>query len=284
MDAGGTVNWGRITLRGSECRVVRAAEPVPPAAVAAPSAAAPRPAIEGTVRGATIARVAQWCGVAPEDLRITFAPEDDDILNLPVAGRTLEVRAAGDSDRLPIAIALYAGDRTVASKTIRTSVEVRRTVLVTASAQHRGDTIRDEDVTEESRWVGPTVKAASREQAIGATVQGRLDARAVVTEDDVAPSVVVRKGEIVSIRCISGSIVLATRGRAMGPGRTGELAQFQSLDGSKRTFFARIDGKGRAIVSAGDAIPADGGAARVVSFPIRARRATPMSRALEALR
>src|SRR5256885_16613338 len=91
---GKRINWGRITLRGSSCAVLAAgpAEPRAPAPRAVESAAPPVP---GTIRAGVAARIAQILGVTAADLKLTFAPEDDSLLDTPGAGRTVEIRATG---------------------------------------------------------------------------------------------------------------------------------------------------------------------------------------------
>jgi len=66
--------------------------------------------------------------------------------------------------------------------------------------------------------------------------------------DDVAPATTVSKGDIVMIRCVSGSVALTTRGRAMADGCDGDIVEFQALD-SKRVFRARMSGRGCAVIS-----------------------------------
>jgi len=130
-------------------------------------------------------------------------------------------------------------------------------------------------MSEKSR-VQPASAEADRTDSFKPAYRGLMVL--VVMAEAVAPTVAVAKGDIVAIRCISGTVVLSTRARAMATGRDGELVQFQALD-SKRTFFARMDGKGHATVVAGDAVPADS------RRPVPARPApTLQSRALEAVR
>jgi flagella basal body P-ring formation protein FlgA len=271
------VNWGRLSLRGSACLILSGQTAPRPAA--APEPKAPAPVGPDTVRAAVIARAAQLMGVGPDDLKLAFDPADDEFLNLSTRGRTLEAHVAGNSDRLPLALTLFEGNRTVASRTIRVGVQVRRQVLVARAPKKKGEPIGPDDLYPESRWLGPTAAPASADQAQGASAQSRISTGDVVMTDDVAPTVAVNKGDIVAIRCISGSVVLSTRARALASAKDGELVQFQAVD-SKRTFFARMDGKGHATVTAGDAIPVDSG-----RTPARPQRIAPPSlSAMESIR
>lgn len=285
LDAKTRVNWGRITLRGSSCSLASGPARAPhnhvQIKIVEPAPVRVEP---GTVRAAVVARISQILQAAEDDLKLAFNPEDDQILNLPTAGRTLEIRPIGGSDRIPLAIALYEHDRTIASRTIRVGVQVRRQVPVATAAQRRGDTIDAGEYTTEARWLPPTATPATAEQLAGAAVQGRVAAGQPVMAKDVAPSTVVSKGEIVSVRCISGSLVLTTRGRALSSAKDGELVQLQALD-SKRTYFARMDGRGRAIVTAGDPTPDPSARPVLTSLPTSGRHiAPPAFSALEVSR
>src|SRR3954462_309370 len=151
LRSAGRPNWARLVVRGAACRVLpEGASPLlpRPALAAAPKAAPPvDPA--GTIRAAVILRVAQVARAPVADLRLAFSPEDDAFLNQAVSGRTLEIRPTAASERLPLAITIYEGDRIVASQTIRVGVEARRLVAVAAAPKRRGDDLGKDDFTVE---------------------------------------------------------------------------------------------------------------------------------------
>jgi flagella basal body P-ring formation protein FlgA len=251
IDQTQSVNWGSIMLRGSRCTVL------PPAAAPARRETpkpAPRdpdaPIASGTIRSAVQARAAQIAQVDPDDLRLNFDERDAETLDTPIAGRTLEVNATAISDKLPVSIALFQGDRTILSKSIRVGVQVKRTVLKSRSVRRKGDVVAESDVETLDQWMPMTSHPATSEQVIGAVVQSHVGAGEIFMDNDVAAPLATQKGEIVAVRVLSGSVSLATKGRAMGPAREGELVRLQALD-SKREFIARMDGKGRAVIVAG---------------------------------
>jgi flagella basal body P-ring formation protein FlgA len=126
-------------------------------------------------------------------------------------------------------------------------VEVRRSVLIASVAKKKQDTLGAEDFTVQTQWLGLSVRPAARAQALGAALRNRLQPGEMILEDDLAPPIAVDKGEIVTVRCVSGGIALTTRGRAMAPARDGEIVKLQALD-SPRVFSARMDGRGRAVL------------------------------------
>jgi len=194
--------------------------------------------------------VAQVASAAPTNLRLTFDERDADVLNTPIDGRSVEVNAAGVSDKLPLTVRVVEGERTIVQQTIRVGVQVRRTVLKSLSVRRKGDTIGAEDVESSPQWMPLTARPASGEQVLGACVQSRLGAGEIIMENDVSAPLATQKGELVAVRVLAGSVALATKARAMGPAREGELVRLQALD-TKREFLARMDGRGRAIIVAG---------------------------------
>jgi flagella basal body P-ring formation protein FlgA len=241
------VNWGRLTLRGSTCLLLPDVGPGPPT-----PATRPEPdAGAATVRRAILDRLAQVLSVEPQDLRVTFDDADGEVLDLSVAGRTVSVRPVGSGERVPLAVTVYEGERIIAARTLRAGVLVRRQVVVAAAARRRGDLIGPGDVASEVRWVSPGVQAAAVERAVGLAVRSRLVPGQVVTPQDLEPPVVVAKGELVAVHCVAGTVVVRTTGRALGVARDGEVVKLESLAEPGRTFYARMDGRGRAVVVQG---------------------------------
>lgn len=246
LESAGRPNWGRLTLRGSRCQVL------PPAAIATPKTPESGPGVPkdatGTVRAAAAARIAQIARAEPGDVQLAFNPDDNDFLNQPTAGRTVEARATAVSDRLPLAITVYDHDRIVASRTIRVGVQVRRSVVIATVDKRRGDTVQREDLTEEMQWTNLSTSPATMDQLVGAVVRTKVPTGQAFTAEDVSPPIIVNKGDQVIVNCISGSVVLTTKGRALAAARDGEMVEFQALD-SKRRFTARMNGRGRAVVT-----------------------------------
>jgi flagella basal body P-ring formation protein FlgA len=192
--------------------------------------------------------VAHIAKAEPADLQLTFSPEDRDFLSQSTAGRTVEVRATAMSDKLPLAVTVYEGERIVASRTIRVGVQVRRLVVIATCEKRRGETIAREDLAAETQWVALTASPATIDQLAGAVVRTRIPMGQAIQTGDVSPPIIVNKGDQVTVHCVSGSVVLTTRARAMAQARDGESIEFQALD-SKRRFTARMNGKGRAVVA-----------------------------------
>jgi len=260
------VNWGKLIVRGSTCAVRRASD-VPPAKKTV--AAEPEtPEAEGpTVRAIVEKRVREVAGGRDEDVRLTFDDTARSLLDTSVAGRTADIQLLGTSNRQVVSVKLFEGLRQVASGTVRVEVSVRRVVAVSATGLRRGDTITAENVRTEERWIAPTRRPVDASKVVGRVARGRIDAGAIIEETDAESPVVVKKGDLVDVYCLSSSVNLKSVARALESGREGDSIRFQTA-GSKRPFTARVDGPGRAVTGVGALPGAEG------SEPLREVAAT----------
>ncbi|MDX2130482.1 MAG: flagellar basal body P-ring formation chaperone FlgA [Planctomycetota bacterium] len=251
IEASGLVSLGLLRVQGATCEVLGAA----PASVRAPGAratpAAPPEIRPGTVGAAIPVRLAELLGVREDDLRITFEASDAALLETPVPrGGVLSLTPHGEGERVSFAVRLYAGDRLAASGSVRAGVGVRRTVLVARRALARGGVLGAEDVAEEARFV-PMDAAPATRGAIGMEVRSRVGAGEVVLERDVAAPVVVKRGDLIGVDCVSGGFIVRTTARAMEAGREGDVISLQALN-SKHSFRARVAKPGLAVVVVGE--------------------------------
>lgn len=254
IDRSGSVNWGRLVLRGSRCVVLpsgEAPEPIRPRPEPyGPTAVVGSEAIGATVRGAVVSRLAALARVPEDRLRLTFAAQDQEFLDQATAGRVVEVSATGMSDRVPMRVTVYEGERTAAVRTIRVGVEVKRPVLRVREAVRRGAELSEGAVEVSEQWLPLTARPAGAAELAGSVAQGPIAAGAVLMESDVAAPLAVARGDVVSVRVVSGSVVVQTRARALSAGREGELVRLRALEGD-REFVARLDGRGRAVIVVG---------------------------------
>jgi flagella basal body P-ring formation protein FlgA len=250
------VRWGRTTLRGLTCTAIVAGidEKAAPKKVERKAAAAPAPVkLTGpeTVRFHVVRALAHLYSVETTDLRMLFEDRDDDLLNTPTNGRRVDVQPTNSAatSRVGLRVYVFAADRLVAQRTISVEVLVRRTVVTAVAPIQRRQEIGAEDVAVSEQWHAPSAAPpCAPEQAIGSVARGRINAGQIITRAAVEAPVVVKKGDIVEVHCLSGSVHLkATRARALSAGRDGELVEFQ-LDGSKSTFWARMSGRGSAVL------------------------------------
>ncbi|HEX8878312.1 MAG TPA: flagellar basal body P-ring formation chaperone FlgA [Phycisphaerales bacterium] len=250
---------GVLAFSGDRCvvRAMRATIETPAAAPAATPSS--KPAIEwrhasdvreSTVRGAVAARLVSFLRVKPEDVRLSFSPGDERLLSLSADGRTLDIQPAGLGAQVPVLVRVFEGDKIAAAGTVRVRVEQRWAIAASRAALKRGDIVREEHLLREDRWVTPGERYADADSVIGMVVRNRVEAGQVFVEDDVEPAVLIRRGDIVTVACLSGSIVVNIKARALAPGREGEMIELAPTTNAKARVRAKVIGPGQAVVNA----------------------------------
>lgn len=242
------IHWGRLSLRGSLCSVQLApkAAPSKPSATP-PSAKDAAPATGPTIQELAQARIAQIIGLDAADVRTEFAQQDAELLAMHTSGRVVELQPMGKSDRITLSVRVFEEDRVVASGSIRAKVLVRRDVVVARDAVARGAGLTTENTAIESRWIGPTEIPAIPADALGKISKGRLKAGQMILPQDIEPAIAAKKGDMVSVDCISGTVILRRTMRALETGREGDTIELAGLTG-KATAQARLSAPGRAVM------------------------------------
>lgn len=255
------VNWGKVTLSGQICSVKVAAASGPrtaaPAAGAVPKAPPVPEAVDlsgaPTVRTQVALSLAAMFRVEPEDLRLKFRAEDEMLLSTPISGRRVDVQPTGSAanSRLPVQVYVYAGDRIVAAGVTTVDVLVRREVYTATGSIERGTAIVPEQVAVSRQWVEPNAKApAVRERIVGSVARTKLNAGQVFTDGDLEPPLAAKRGELIWVHCLSGGVSVKAKARTLADARDGEVVQLR-IEGSKKTFTARMSGAGLAVVDLG---------------------------------
>ncbi len=250
------VNWGRLSLQGGVCtvRTRGAVAPAPVRREAPAERTAQTYSLDGpaTVRSRVVSLLTRLYGVDMTDLRLLFDEDDEAFLSTPEYGRRIDVQPAAtpSASRFAVVVWIYEGERVLDSRTLRIDLQVRQPVLLLTRDIQRGDAIRTADVRAEVMWIEPTGPTPIRtvDAIDGAVARKRLTAGTTLRADHLESPVVVRRGELVTVHCISGGIVLKTRARAKDDAREGDTIEFQ-MDGRRKTFVARVVARGRAIMN-----------------------------------
>ena len=133
-----------------------------------------------------------------------------------------------------------------AKKTEREAAErasLPETVVVAARSLSRAAVISAADVRLEQRMAGEAQRGEyhSIEQVLGQQTTRAIDAGRALTAASVRPSVLVRRGEVVSVFARSPGIRVRSVARARDEGSLGDLIAVESFEGRK-TFLARVSG------------------------------------------
>jgi flagellar basal body P-ring formation protein FlgA len=113
----------------------------------------------------------------------------------------------------------------------------------------RGERIEASDFTTEARAPAAARGALSAERASGMEATRNLQAGAIVRQGDVMRPQLVHRGEPVTIRIVSGTLVITASGRALGGAADGEGVRVV-VNATNRTLDGVVEGAGTVRISA----------------------------------
>lgn len=249
----------RLSISGGVCtiRLARvAAKPV--VDQAEPRGETPSKSIVDDQSGATIrsqvaASIARLLGAEQRDVRLLFDRSDESFLSETTWGRRIAVQPAtnGSSSTIVVEVRVFSGtDATLLERRrLRVEAEVRRHVVIMTDARRRRQTIRAGDVERRELWmeVDGSAPVESIDEAIGAVARRRIGAGEILRTSDLEPPVLIERGQMVTVHCLRQGFAVRSRARAQGDGRLGEMIEL-SLEGSRKTFYARVNGPGEAVM------------------------------------
>lgn len=253
------VNWADVSLCGySICRVSRLSSD-PPLQTDSDAAVVSNPrdevtlASSMTLRDLLVARLEQVARGPAAQLRIAFDPRDAAQLGRSVFGQRFEVephKSAG-LGRVLLRVRRYELEEVVEQFTITADVQRRALAVVAVDTINRGQTfiagafeVREVYLDDES--VEPI---ADPKLLIGRVSCRLLRAGAIITPEDVRSAVMVKRGELVSVRCISGNLVVRLEARAAEDGAMGETIRLRN-ERSRENFTATVTGRREATFNA----------------------------------
>jgi flagella basal body P-ring formation protein FlgA len=253
LERDGSINWSLLTLRGSAVRLVlpepagrpradHTAQKPPSAREESPET----PINPGTIRALAHGVLLSILRVEPEDLRVRWPDRHHDLLEEAVDGRNIHIQPFGRSPRIPLSIIIYDGDQIVRTEYLRADLAVRRSVHLVARAVPRGTPLTETDFTTRTMWLEPESDPAT--EILGQMTTRRLEPGSVIARTDIAPPLVVKRGEFIDLHCIAGAVALKARARALESARDGEVIRVEMI-GTGEKVTARMSGRGRAVLA-----------------------------------
>lgn len=249
------VNWGRVALHGGEC-LLRHGAPRLEKLGSVREAASEEPVVVDLNAGPTvrtrIARVlADLYGVENEALRVRFDPRDAVFLDFAGGRFEVTVGTGSSSERVPVVVTVFDGDEISQTRTVRSDVRVRRRVLVLGRDLARNEAVNAAAVRTEQRWVSPAGSpvVSDVDDAAGMLARTRLSTGTVLREAQLTRPVLIKRNQLVTVLCLSGSVAVRVEARAMDDGKEGDLIEFR-VDRKSTPFRARVSGAGVAVVTA----------------------------------
>ena len=250
------VNWGRVALRGGACRVrlgeIRIAPVRQEMTCDEPMFDVIELAGPETPRTRIARYLAELYDVSNEALRIRFDAADERFLDEIPAGMRFDVTVGSGSasERAPVQVLVFDGDRVHATRTVRADVRVRRRVLQLTRTVDRGERFDAKALNAMERWVSPggSPVVSEMDGALGQLARTRLGAGTVVRQAHLDLPVLIRRNDLATVHCLSGSVSLRVQARAQEDGREGDVIEFRKGRRGE-PFRARVSGAGFAVAT-----------------------------------
>lgn len=261
------VNWGRLTLGGfTTCQVWRVADASPPSASQQPTgseySSQPQTVQTNlvdeislgsalTLRTRLTRWIQDWAGAKPEQLRLTFNKHDKTLLDRSAWHDRYEFEPLGSGPlgRIPIVIRQYRDGRVIQTDRVTVDVHRRFTAVVTTNTVSRGQTFTDRDVQVREVFVtddtGDLMTDPSR--VVGQQAAAVLRPGTRVKARHLRSPLLVRRGEPVMVRTITGGLVVKTVARAMKNGSMDEVIDVRN-ERSREVYSVRVSGVQQAVL------------------------------------
>jgi len=263
-------HWGRIDLSGWKTSVqLLVADAQPPQAMAGASivdedASAPQRdaadpeaqraeqlATQSTVRGVVARSLARQLRIQPSDLRLTFDPRDNELLDLAMQQYRIELepRSSLHADSITLHIRAWNGTEVAHRGTIRIGVQVRRQAATITGEVRRGHAIRNSDITAKPVWIGAGElrELMTVDEAVDRIATQSLDPGDVLRQRDARRETLIERGDVVQVRCLVGGVVISMQAEAREDGSEGDSIEFRKV-GERETFRAKVVSRSEAVI------------------------------------
>lgn len=263
-------NWGLISLRGyAKCRVQRIEAPAAPGPaeieIAEPAVVVANPKREvvldgpATVKDRIVGLVTKMTDSSRDDLRITFASDDTRLLAQPAVGGDryeFEPQSSTGLGRVPVIVRRWHGERLMATDRVSAVVARRYLAVVAAGTVSRGDTFTSDDVEIKEVFLDQTrgTPMSDLSRVIGQECTAQIRKGAVVFAGGVKSPVLVKRGELMTVRSVAGSLVVKTTARAGEEGTLDQIIQVRN-ERSRGAFYVKVTGSQEGLVVAGAGEP-----------------------------
>lgn len=265
-------NWAKINLSGHRVliRPARDAGALPPRAMAPTALDSALPsgssdhagddadlivldAIIGepTVRGAIADLIVANLRIDSREMRVRFGANDAALLQTSTSAGRFEIQPLGSlaGDRLAFAVRSWTGHE--ATPLGQVSMTCERLVQVSRARRDvtRDGVVSDDDIEPALLWLSPSEasQAAPRAAAVGRSLTRSIRAGEIIRGRDLQRSALVKRGDLVTIRCLVGGVAIALQAEARADGAEGDTIEFRKT-GERETFLATVTGKTQAVV------------------------------------
>ena len=179
--------------------------------------------------------------------RIRFDNRYAKLLSTPTSGRVVEITETGRSTKMHVRFAIYEQDTIVAQGTLNADVQIKRSVLV-AKRQIRRRELIDESMTiTQYRWISPTEPIINPKTSFGLESKTTILPGKIIMQSMLVAPILVKRGQLVSAKCIIGQTIVTKVVRAKENGKLGDIIELESKD-RKSQFTAKVAGLGQVMI------------------------------------
>ncbi len=254
LEAAGA-NWGKLSLGGDECHLRLRQHVVEVEHEAEQQETGPAeidPNGPPTLRLRVAKYISEWTGLPLSDLRLGFSAHQDELLALSEKDYRFELTPimSPDSLRIPVVVRVWRDGEPQRQETVAVDIEKRLPVVVLKRDVDRDTVLSAADVEVQVIWLSQSgaQPLASLPEVVDRVSTKRLGAGKILRVGDLEQPTLIKRRDKVRVYCLVGNLVLSTdTARAMEDGRLGEWIQLQR-EGSRRTFSAKVQGRGIALV------------------------------------
>lgn len=204
-----------------------------------------------TVRLRIAQTLAKLYGVEVSDLRLLFDEHAAEFLDQLEHRRRISVMTgtSASGGTRSVLVRVFAGESLVESRSVGVTIMVRREVVVAERDIARRTGVASEAVGVKMMWVdgGGAALVTRAEDAVGTLARTDIKAGEMLRANMLEPAVLVKRGSLVRVYCMSGGIAMELQARARASGKKGDVIEVRR-EGSVRSFMARVTDENTVVV------------------------------------
>ncbi|MCO6437060.1 MAG: flagellar basal body P-ring formation protein FlgA [Phycisphaerae bacterium] len=201
-----------------------------------------------TLRQAVKQHLTDELGRYGGSIDVVFDRASDQVLDLTSPPFGFQIRRRGGSPLglTPLEIDVTNDGRIVQTVPLVTQVTLRREFVSAAKAINQGATVQTSDLTVSEVIVDRLDAPWTDDPAtvVGQRAKRFIPQGTLLTADQFEPVPLVRRGELVTLECVSGAVTIVTSGRAEADGLLGESVPVRAADARRVQYDAVVTGPG----------------------------------------